>query len=41
MPGMGNKLLGAFSGKIKLYGAPRTPTWTSLQNTANKNDSSI
>lgn len=39
--GMGNKILGAYSGQIKLYGAKKTPTWTTLAATANAGDSTI
>lgn len=34
MPGMGNKHIGIINGKLYLYGDPRTPTWTSLAETA-------
>lgn len=41
LPGMGNKLIGVVDGHLDIHGKERLPTWTLLNKTAKKGDTTI
>jgi len=40
-PGVGNKGIGCIDCKLSMYGQPRTPTWTTIDATINKDDNTL